>query len=71
MYKDYVEELLKTLVTHFYHIYGNDLAVYNVHCLVHFAKDAKKYGSLEHISSFPFEIKAFGQITRFSSTTSH
>ena len=55
MYNDYAEELLKTFVTHFYHIYGIDMAVYNVHCLVHLAKDAKRYGSLEHISSFPFE----------------
>ena len=31
------------------------MAVYIVHCLVHLAKDAKRYGSLEHISSFPFE----------------
>ena len=55
MYNDYAEELLKTFVTHFEHIYGNDMAVHFVHCLVHLAKDAKKYGSLEHISSFPFE----------------
>lgn len=32
------------------------MAVYNVHGLVHLAKDAGKYGCLECISSFPFEI---------------
>lgn len=54
-YNDYAEQLLKTFVTHFYQIYGDDMAVYNVHGLVHLAKDAGKYGCLECISSFPFE----------------
>lgn len=42
-------------MTHFCQIYGDDMAVYNVHGLVHLAKDAVTYGSLECISSFPFE----------------
>lgn len=54
-YNDYAEQLLNTFVTHFYQIYGDDMAVYNVHGLVHLAKDAGKYGCLECISSFPFE----------------
>lgn len=31
------------------------MVVYNVHCLVHLSEDAKVYGSLDNISSFPFE----------------
>lgn len=31
------------------------MVVYNVHCLVHLSEDAKVYGSLDKISSFPYE----------------
>lgn len=39
----------------FYQVYGDDMAVYNVHCLVHLANEAKKIDSLDNISAFPFE----------------
>jgi hypothetical protein len=47
--------LLVAFVSHFYEVYGRDMAVYNVHALVHLANDAHKFGSLENISAFPFE----------------
>ena len=36
-------------------VYGTDQIVYNVHSLNHLAADAKKFGSLDGISAFPFE----------------
>lgn len=54
-YNQYAHDLLQTFVIHFYQVYGDDMAVYNVHCLVHLANEAKKFGSLDNISAFPFE----------------
>ena len=54
-FSGYAHELLIVFVNHFYQIYGTDMAVYNVHSLVHLAKDAVKFGSLENVSAFPFE----------------
>lgn len=54
-YNQYAHDLLQTFVIHFYQVYGDDMAVYNVHCLVHLANEAKKFGSLDSISAFPFE----------------
>lgn len=54
-YNQYAHDLLQTFVIHFYQVYGDDMAVYNVHCLVHLANEAKKIDSLDNISAFPFE----------------
>lgn len=54
-YNQYAHDLLQTFVTHFYQVYGDDMAVYNVHCLVHLANEAHNFGSLDNISAFPFE----------------
>lgn len=54
-YNQYAHDLLETFVIHFYQIYGNDMAVYNVHGLVHLSGDAHMFGSLDNISAFPFE----------------
>lgn len=54
-YNQYAHDLLETFVKHFYQIYGNDMAVYNVHGLVHLAGEARRFGSLDNISAFPFE----------------
>lgn len=54
-YNQYAHDLLQTFVIHFYQVYGDDMAVYNLHCLVHLANEAKKFGSLDNISAFPFE----------------
>ena len=31
------------------------MLVYNIHGLVHLANDVRKFGSLDNVSSFPFE----------------
>ena len=46
---DYAEKLLKCFVE------GDEQLVYNVHSLTHLADDARKCGSLNTISYFPFE----------------
>lgn len=51
----YVKELLETFLTHFYQLYGVDLALYYVHSLIHLPVQALQFGSLDNISSFPFE----------------
>lgn len=54
-YNQYAHDILEGFVNHFSDIFGKDMVVYNVHCLVHLSEDAKVYGSLDNISSFPFE----------------
>jgi len=54
-YADYAEHLLKYFVSCFCKLYGKNHLVYNVHSLIHLADDAKRHGTLDHISSFPFE----------------
>jgi len=41
-YCDYANELLVKFVTDAQVLYGNDILVYNVHCLVHLVSDVKK-----------------------------
>lgn len=55
MYNQYAHDVLIGFVTHFCQIYGEESAVYNVHGLVHLSEESKNYGSLDNISSFPFE----------------
>ncbi|CAC5397969.1 unnamed protein product [Mytilus coruscus] len=66
LYSDYSNDLLKAFVKHFGEKYGNNQLVYNVHGLIHIAADAKKFGSLDNISSFPFEsyLKKFKKMVR-------
>ncbi|XP_063615608.1 uncharacterized protein LOC134788707 [Penaeus indicus] len=52
---DYSEELILKFVEYFGHLYGKELLVYNVHCLIHLPQDARVFGSLDNISCFPFE----------------
>ena len=54
-YHEYAHDLLVAFVQHFTQIYGNDMAVFNVHGLIHLANDAKNFKGLENISAFPFE----------------
>lgn len=54
-YLQYAADLLRYFVRLFGDIYGKDQLVYNVHSLIHLADDAKKYGTLDHISAFQFE----------------
>lgn len=54
---DYAEDLLKKFVCDAGSLYGGEVLVYNVHCLLHLAADARNLGSLDEFSSFPFENK--------------
>lgn len=55
MYSQYAHDVLVGFVNHFCQIYGEENAVYNVNGLTHLSEDAEKNGSLDNISSFPFE----------------
>lgn len=52
---NYAEKLLISFVERAKILYGPGFLVYNVHNLVHLAADAKRFGSLDSISAFPFE----------------
>jgi len=52
---DYAGEFLVFFVQESERLYGRDILVYNVHCLVHLAQDVKNLGCLDNFSSFPFE----------------
>jgi hypothetical protein len=54
-YCDYAEQMLVYFVEKCEQLYGAKFMVYNVHGLIHIADDVRKFGSLEHNSSFPFE----------------
>ena len=56
-FADYVNELLVTFAEQTKQICGPSFLVYNVHCLIHFAGDVKKFGNLDQFSAFPFENK--------------
>ncbi len=59
----YAGDLLRIFVEEFGCIYGRDMLVYNVHCLVHLADDVKRFGSLDRFSAFPFE-SFLGKLSR-------
>ena len=54
-FTDFAQEMLVSFIQHFSEIYGADMLVYNVHCLVHLADDCRRYGPLDNVSAFPFE----------------
>lgn len=54
-YNEYAGILLKLFVTNSVQIYGKDFCVYNVHSLIHLAKDAEKISSLNEVNCFYFE----------------
>jgi len=60
---DYANELLVLFVSEAEHLYGKEICVYNVHCLIHLANDVKNLGTLDDFSSFPFENK-LGQLKK-------
>lgn len=55
-YCDYADKLLKCYVTTFVRIYGSEHLLYNTHSLINLADDARKFGALDRVSCFPFEI---------------
>ena len=52
---EYSRRLLKMFVDNFPSIYGRSSCVYNVHSTIHLPDDYLRFGSLDRISSFPFE----------------
>jgi len=54
-YINYARKLLKYFVQNFEIIYGKYLISHNVHGLLHIADDYINFGSLDNISTFPFE----------------
>ena len=54
-YSDYAQQLLESFIQNFGRIYGQDMLIYNIHNLVHLVQDAKRYGTLDNVSAFPFE----------------
>jgi len=60
---DYANELLRLFVSEAGKLYGREVYVYNVHCLIHLAGDVKNLGTLDNFSSFPFENK-LGQLKK-------
>jgi len=65
---DYAEELLKLFVNKSVKLYGEEFPVYNVHGLVHLAAEAKRNGTLDKFSAFPFEnyMKSLRKLVRKS-----
>jgi len=60
---DYANELLVLFVKQAETLYGKEILVYNVHCLIHLAGDVRKLGCLDTFSAFPFENK-LGQLKK-------
>ena len=60
---DYANELLLLFVSTARKLYGKEICVYNIHCLIHLANDVKNLGALDDFSSFPFENK-LGQLKK-------
>ena len=54
-YNLYSDQILEIFVKDFGKLYGDYNLVYNVHGLVHIAKDVRSFGPLEHFSAFVFE----------------
>lgn len=55
IYCDFAEGILTNVVTHFGQLYGNDMLIYNILGLVRLADETQRFGSLDNISSFPYE----------------
>ena len=57
------EKYLKQFVSSCKTVYGTSMLVYNVHSLLHLAKDCERFGHLDQFSCFKYENKLF-QIKR-------
>ena len=55
IYAEHAHALLVRFVEHDVSVYGPEFLTYNLHGLVHFIADAKRFGTLNNVSSFPFE----------------
>ena len=63
---DYAAQLLTVCVENMKLLYGEGMIVYNVHGLIHLAGDARKFGTLDNFSAFPFEnaLKCIKKLVR-------
>lgn len=52
---DYSRSLLQYFVKTFITLYGKEYTLHNLHHLLHICNDAKKLGTLQEFSAFPFE----------------
>ena len=52
---DYCETLLKIFVQQSVKLYGKRFISFNVHSLIHLAKDVEKFGPIDSFSCYPFE----------------
>ena len=52
---DFAGNCLEAFVSRTQNIYGSGAMVYNMHGLLHLVSDYKRFGSLDKISSFPYE----------------
>lgn len=59
VYNDYTDQLLRWFVEEYKKLYGSNSISYNVHNLIHIAKDCKKFGPLDNFSTFKFENYMF------------
>ena len=56
-YNDFAKQLLKNFVENARIIYGRHFLTYNVHSLINFADDVKRFDPLDRYSAFPFKNK--------------
>jgi len=54
-FNEYANQLLRYFVSTFRTLYGIQHMTYNIHGLIHLAKEALKYDELDQCSAFPFE----------------
>ena len=54
-WNSHAHDFFTSFVKHFSELYGKDKITYNVHGLIHLAKDVSKYGQLDNFSAFRFE----------------
>ena len=55
MYEDHAHDFLVTFDEDVGNLYCPEFLTYDMHELVHLTEDAKRLGSLDNISVFPFE----------------
>ncbi|KAL2103176.1 hypothetical protein ACEWY4_000044 [Coilia grayii] len=51
----FAQRLLMAFVKHFGQLYGREEIVFSVHQMIHIADEYRQFGSLDNISSFPYE----------------
>lgn len=70
-YRKFANKCISSFVKQYSGIYGKREVVYNVHNLLHLGQDAKRFGSLDSVSGFPFEnhLYSFKRMIRNGSHT--